>query len=231
MNETNQSIVIVEDEIKIAEILIEYLQSHGYQTQHFASAEGVVEWVKNHPADCVLLDVMLPDSQLYGDGLELCKQIRSFSQVPIMMVTARIEELDRILGLELGADDYLCKPFSPREVVARVKALLRRSNLKPTQKNSDWTLDEHTYEVCYQGKKTKLSAVEFEILNTLSKAPGHIFSRAKLMDNIYHDNRIVSDRTIDSHIKKLRQKIAAEFGENDWIQSVYGVGYKFTLEA
>ncbi len=227
----NQTVVIVEDETKIADILIDYLHSHGYQTQYFASGEGVVDWLMQNPADCVLLDVMLPDSELYGDGLELCKSIRGFSSVPIMMVTARIEELDRILGLELGADDYICKPFSPREVVARVKALLRRSQLvqNPLQPSS-WQLDEQRYQVHYENKSTDLSAVEFEILHTLSQAPGRIFSRSQLIDNIYHDNRVVSDRTIDSHIKKLRQKLSSTFGENDWIQSVYGVGYKFLLE-
>ncbi len=112
---SNELIVIVEDEQKIADILIDYLQNHGYQTQHFASGERVIDWLKNNSSDCVLLDVMLPNAEEFGDGLQLCKSIREFSQVPIMMVTARIEEIDRILGLELGADDYICKPFSPRE--------------------------------------------------------------------------------------------------------------------
>lgn len=228
----NQTIVIVEDEQKIADILIEYLKSHGYQTKHFSSGSGVLDWLKSHNAHCVLLDVMLPDSERFGDGLELCRQIRSFSQVPIMMVTARIEELDRILGLELGADDYICKPFSPREVVARVKALLRRANHQQEPKKPvAWQLDSERYQVHYEGKDADLSAVEFEILQTLSQHPGRIFSRAQLIDNIYHDNRVVSDRTIDSHIKKLRQKLAAAFGDNEWIQSVYGVGYRFILEA
>jgi len=227
----SQTIVIVEDEIKIAEIIIEYLHSHDYQTQYFESGQGVINWLENNQADCVLLDVMLPNSQLYGDGLELCKNIRRFSQVPIMMITARVEELDRILGLELGADDYICKPFSPREVVARVKALLRRSNLpNQTIQSSDWQLDEQRYQVHFKDKSTDLSAVEFEILQTLSKSPGRIFSRSQIIDSIYHDNRVVSDRTIDSHIKKLRQKLSSAFGENDWIQSVYGVGYKFLLD-
>lgn len=223
-------IVIVEDEIKIADILMDYLQAHGYSCQHFSTGKGVIEWLKNQPCDAVLLDIMLPESERYGDGLELCKQIRSFSQVPIMMVTARVEELDRILGLELGADDYICKPFSPREVVARVKALLRRANHQQTHHSTQWQLDGERYQVHYNGKDADLSAVEFEILQTLSQYPGRIFSRAQLIDTIYHDNRIVSDRTIDSHIKKLRQKLTAAFGDNDWIQSVYGVGYKLILE-
>lgn len=223
-----ERIVIVEDEAKIAEILIEYLHSFGYETQYFERGAQVVSWLKENRADCVILDIMLPDS----DGIELCQQIRGFSQIPIMMLTARVEEVDRILGLEMGADDYICKPFSPREVVARVKALLRRA--KPSSEHPQdnaWVLDGERYQVRYQGDKVDLSAVEFEILRTLSQAPGRIFSRAQLIDSIYHDHRIVSDRTIDSHIKKLRQKLSAALGENDWIQSVYGVGYKFAANA
>jgi len=157
--------------------------------------------------------------------------------VPIILITARIEEIDRILGLELGADDYICKPFSPREVVARVKALLRRSQLQAntadkqesnTQKK--WYLDEGRYQLKYQQQTITLTAVEFEIMRTLSHSPGNIFSRSQLIERIYHDHRIVSDRTVDSHIKKLRQKLNVAFGDMEWIQSVYGVGYKFVMD-
>lgn len=229
---SQEKIVIVEDELQIAQLIIDYLQAHDYQTQHFANGEVVIEWLQQNPTDCVLLDIMLPDSDKYGDGLQLCRQIREFSHVPIMMLTARVEEIDRILGLELGADDYLCKPFSPREVVARVKALLRRSQLSSQSKSEErvhWHLDEATYQVHHQQSSVQVSAVEFAIMRTLSQAPGRIFSRAQLIDSIYSDHRVVSDRTIDSHIKKLRQKLNAIFGENDWIQSVYGVGYKFVM--
>ncbi|MBF6057611.1 MULTISPECIES: response regulator [Thiomicrorhabdus] len=219
---SKQVILIVEDEHKIADILVEYLQSHGYETVYFDHGSEVESWLKQHPVDLVLLDVMLPDA----DGMQLCQAIRKFSQVPIMMLTARVEEIDRILGLELGADDYMCKPFSPREVVARVKALLRRAQ-PAVEQQSYWQLDEERYQVHYAGVDADLSAVEFEILRALSETPGRILSRAQLIDNIYHDHRIVSDRTIDSHIKKLRQKLAAAFGEAEWIHSVYGVGYKF----
>lgn len=226
---SGEMIVIVEDEPQIAQILIDYLHNYGYQTLHFLSGEGVVESVRSQCVNCVLLDVMLPNADKFGDGLQLCREIREFSQVPIMLVTARIEEIDRILGLELGADDYICKPFSPREVVARVKALLRRSQLQPRLLSADFHLDEGTYHVHYQQQAVELSAVEFEIMRILSSHPGQIFSRSKLIDSIYPDHRVVSDRTVDSHIKKLRQKLAATFGEIEWIQSVYGVGYKFVL--
>ncbi|BBP45585.1 DNA-binding response regulator [Thiosulfatimonas sediminis] len=226
-----ERVLIVEDEPQISQLLIDYLHAHGYQTQYFSSGAGLIDWLQKNTVDCVLLDIMLPDADKFGDGLQLCRDIRQFSAVPIMMLTARIEEIDRILGLELGADDYLCKPFSPREVVARVKALIRRSRFTPeaTLQNGVWNLDEATYQVHYQQNKVQVSAVEFAILRTLSQAPGCIFSRAQLIDSIYHDHRVVSDRTVDSHIKKLRQKLCAVFGENDWIQSVYGVGYKFVL--
>lgn len=226
-----QTVAIVEDEPQIANILIEYLESHGYQTQYFADGEGLTEWLKKHTVDCILLDVMLPNAKQFGDGLQLCKSIRSFSQTPIIMVTARVEEIDRILGLELGADDYICKPFSPREVVARVNALIRRSQMNGNHSAEleGWNLDESRYQLSYKDQFVELSAIEFEIVKTLIKAPGQIFSRAQLIDQIYHDHRVVSDRTIDSHIKKLRQKLHSAFGDTDSIQSVYGVGYKFVF--
>lgn len=223
-----KTILLVEDELEIAQLLIDYLQANGYHTQHFSSGEGVIEFVKTQTVDCAILDIMLPNAAQFGDGLELCRDIRTLSTLPIMMLTARIEEIDRILGLELGADDYLCKPFSPREVVARVKALLRRAQIPhtATPTSNSWQLDRNTYHLEYQHKSVALSAVEFEILSALAEHPGRIYSRNQLINSIYPDNRVVSDRTIDSHIKKLRQKLNQSFGDNEWIQSVYGVGYK-----
>lgn len=236
-------VVIVEDEPKIAQILIDYLQAHDFDSVHFESGEGVVSYLKSHSVDCVLLDVMLPNANEFGDGLQLCKAIRQFSTVPIMMLTARVEEIDRILGLELGADDYICKPFSPREVIARIKALLRRSQLQseplvnipvsgdsPAPSTQLWHLDASRFQLHYQQQTLDLTAVEFEIVRTLSSSPGHIFSRTQLIEKIYPDHRIVSDRTVDSHIKKLRHKLNTAFGEKEWIHSVYGVGYKFVME-
>jgi two-component system response regulator BaeR len=216
-------ILIVEDERQIAEIERDYLQSHGYETHLIERGDDVVPWLKAHDADLILLDVMLPGM----DGLQVCKAVREFSQIPIMMLTARIEEIDRILGLELGADDYLCKPFSPREMVARVKALLRRSQRQPSAQNHDFHLDAERYQVVYQERSCPLSAVEFALLKMLSDTPGRIYSRSQLIENIYTDHRVVSDRTVDSHIKKLRHKLAAELTDKEIIHSVYGVGYKF----
>lgn len=217
-------ILIVEDEIKIAEILEDYLQNCGFETVWMQSGAGVSDWVKANQVDLVLLDIMLPGE----DGLQVCQQIRTFSQVPVMLLTAKVEETDRILGLELGADDYLCKPFSPKEMVARVKALLRRSSVTKEVLNG-WKMDASRYKVTYEGRGAQLSMVEFAILKLLSSTPGQIYSRNQLIRQIYPDNRIVSDRTIDSHIKKLRHKLAEELSTQEFIYSVYGAGYKFEV--
>lgn len=217
------NILIIEDEQRIADLLTDYLKASDYQTEHLNTGEGAVEYIKEHHPDLVLLDIMLPGQ----DGLEICKQVRKSSQVPIIMISARIEELDRILGLELGADDYICKPFSPREVVARVKAVLRRHY--DMQTPTDWILDENRSQVQYQGKNVALTSVEFALFQVLFEHPGQIFSRSQLMGRIYQDGRIVSDRTVDSHIKKLRQKLHQAWPETEVIHSVYGIGYKFEL--
>jgi len=163
------------------------------------------------------------------DGMTLCKEIRAFSDVPIIMATAKVEEIDRLLGLEIGADDYVCKPFSYREVVARVKAILRRMGEldKPDPGRGDLCIDEDKYLASFKGHKLDLTAVEFKLLATLAREPGRIFQREQLMQRIYDEYRVVSDRTIDSHIKKLRQKIKLVAGGQELIHSVYSVGYKF----
>ncbi len=179
--------------------------------------------MRQHSPDLILLDLMLPGR----DGLEICREIRTFSSVPIIMVTARIEEIDRLLGLELGADDYICKPFSPREVVARVKAVLRRSEKNSASQLTGLQLDEACYRATLDSVELDLTAVEFKLLQFLAVNPGRIYNRQQLMDRIYPDERIVSDRTIDSHIKKLRRKISDVSALKELIHSVYGVGYKF----
>lgn len=217
-------ILVVEDEVKIAEILEDYLQNCGYETHWLQTGSEVVDWVQQNPVDLVVLDIMLPGL----DGMQVCQQIRTFSHVPIMLLTAKVEEADRVLGLEQGADDYLCKPFSPKEMVARVKALLRRSDVQKHQAQ-DWQLDPNRYQVRYEGRHAQLSMVEFAILKLLCASPGQVYSRNQLIRQIYPDNRVVSDRTIDSHIKKLRHKLAEELSEKEFIYSVYGAGYKFEL--
>jgi two-component system response regulator BaeR len=214
-------ILIVEDEPKLAKLEQDYLQQAGYDTHCLYNGLEVVPWVKNHPVDLILLDLMLPDK----DGLSICQAIREFSNVPIIMVTAKVEEADRLLGLDIGADDYICKPFSPREVVARVKVILRR--LQPDAPLHAIEFDETAYLVTLQGKSIELTAVEFQLFKILAQTVGKIHSRHHLMTAIYNDHRVVSDRTIDSHIKKLRKKIAQHLPNKDLIHSVYSLGYKF----
>ena len=217
------TILIVEDEDRLAALLADYLQIAGYATHQIADGSSVADWVAQHQPALILLDLMLPGR----DGLEICRDIRAFSAVPIIIATARVEEIDRLIGLELGADDYVCKPYSPREVVARVKAVLRRTATAHAPEPGGLRLDPDTLRVSVGGRTTELTAVEFALLETLHAAPGRIFSRDRLMQRIYHDHRIVSDRTIDSHIKKLRRKLAELASGLELIHSVYGVGYRY----
>ncbi len=221
-----QHVLIVEDEPKIAQLLIDYLTTSHYKTSWLENGSEVIAWMSENKPDLILLDLMLPGK----DGIEICQQVRDFSQVPIMMLTARVEEIDRILGLEIGADDYVCKPFSPREVMTRVKALLRRANfseqankISPTRLN----LDLEKFEARYLDQILDLTRVEFRLLHALSERPGFVFSRQKLIDQVYDDHRVVSDRTMDTHIKNLRKKIQEANGEPEMIRSIYGIGYKF----
>ena len=216
-------ILIVEDEQKLAELLRDYLGQSSFDTTVLDNGNDVVPYVRENKPDLVILDLMLPGR----DGMEICKEIRTFSNLPIIMVTARVEEIDKLLGLELGADDYVCKPFSPRELVARVKAVLRRTGGETTIKAKGLTLDEARYQASLHGVDLELTAVEFKLLSFLAANPGRIYSRDQLMERIYSDHRIVSDRTIDSHIKKLRKKISEQSPDEELIGSVYGVGYKF----
>ncbi|WP_020560374.1 response regulator [Thiofilum flexile] len=230
------TILIVEDEPKIADILAKYLANSGYQTHWITQGTEVTSWVKEHQPVLILLDLMLPGGK---DGLEVCKELRQFTTTPIIMLTALSEEIDRLLGLELGADDYICKPFSPREVIARVKAVLRRAaptdntllSASPTPSATISTqglvLERDRLTVHWENQETVLTLVEFELLETLASKPGRIFSRQHLMEKAYPDNRIVSDRTIDSHIKKLRKKLDQLEPERELIHSVYSVGYKY----
>jgi two-component system response regulator BaeR len=180
--------------------------------------------VHAHDLALILLDLMLPGR----DGLALCRDLPAFSEVPIIMTTARVEEIDRLLSLELGADDYVCKPYSPREVVARVKAVLRRHTQTARPDPGLLRLYPDTLRVhAANGRGIELTAVEFALLQTLHAAPGRIFPRDRLMDRIYCDGRIVSYRTIDSHVKKLRHRLAELLPGQELIHSVYGVGYRF----
>jgi two-component system, OmpR family, response regulator BaeR len=231
MTEARQRILIVEDENKIAGVLLDYLAQAGYDTHHLTRGDEVEAWLDKHPVDLVLLDLMLPGKS----GLDICKALRTGTPgrpaPAIIMVTARVEEIDRLLGLELGADDYICKPFSPREVIARIKAVLRRGTHTATSTSealtSGLTMEDGAWRATIAGHDLGLTAVEYQLLKVLSARPGRIFSREQLMDLMYRDERIVSDRTVDSHVKKLRRKIQEHLPEHELIHSVYGLGYRF----
>lgn len=222
-------ILVVDDEPKIARLLEEYLRAAGYRVSLVERGDEVADRVRTDTPDLILLDVMLPGR----DGLDVCREIRAFSQVPIIMVTARVEELDRLLGLELGADDYICKPFSPREVVARVKAIFRRlaTPVNETFGDSDdgLSMQVERHEAQLDGVPLTLTRVEFRLLDALARPPGRVWSRDQLLDRMYDDGRIVSDRTVDSHVANLRRKLQAARPQCEGIQAVYGVGYRLDL--
>ncbi|TEW55686.1 response regulator [Psychromonas sp. RZ22] len=221
----SDSILIVEDEVKLSNLLADYFKLTEYQPHQIFHGDQVIAWVKTHQPQVILLDIMLPGK----DGITLCKEIRQFSTVPILMVTAKVDEIDRLLGLELGADDYICKPFSPREVVARVKTVMRRSQTTKGSADVAFILDENRLVARFNSLEVALTSVEFQLLKPLTASPGRIFTRDQLMQNMYSDHRIVNYRTIDSHIKKIRKKLAGICQGEDLIQSVYGAGYRFVL--
>lgn len=216
-------ILIIEDEPKLAQLIIQYIARESYRYHHIANGLEVMPWLARHHTDLILLDLNLPGM----DGLSLCREIRAKGNTPIIMTTARVDELDRLLGLELGADDYLCKPYSPRELVARVKAVLRRvQQPADAAPQAGLLFNDEQLSIQLNGQTLVLTTVEYALLKRLAEQPGRIYSRDHLMDNIYPDHRVVNDRTIDSHIKKLRRKLEASDPQGEWVQSVYGAGYR-----
>ncbi len=220
-------ILVVEDEPAIAEVLCAYCKKAGFTVDHLASGKNVISQVKNNHVDLVLLDLMLPDV----NGETLCKEIRLFSEVPIIMVTAKNEEIDRLIGLEIGADDYICKPFSPREVIARIKVVLRRMGNSSSHiiRQSGFELDIEKYSVTLNNQALEFTPIEFKLLEHLLKNNNRVFSRQEIMDSVYTGFDNVSDRNIDTHIKNIRKKIHTISPNLNPIISVYGVGYKMEL--
>ena len=219
-------ILIVEDEPKLAMLLVDYLQAASYRTRVISRGDEVIPEVKASPPDLLILDLMLPGK----DGLSVCRELRQFSDLPVIMLTARSEEIDRLLGLEIGADDYVCKPFSPREVVARVKIILRRC-LRPVEEPDNVSarleIDKARFRASWDGQPVELTPAEFRLLTALSQEPGKVFTREQLLDLLYDDYRVVADRTIDSHIKNLRRKLEIQDQEHTFIRAVYGLGYRW----
>jgi len=217
------TILIVEDESDLSAIVADYVTAAGYQAEVIADGCEALAGIQRKPPDLIVLDIMLPGL----DGVALCKAVREFSEVPIIMVTAKIEEIDRLLGLEVGADDYLCKPFSPRELVARIKAILRRSRKPDDTRVVE--IDEAARSVRVHSQLLDLTPTEYSLLAAMARRPGAIYSRAQLLDLAARDNLDVADRAIDSHIKNLRRKLAAVMPDAEVIHSVYGLGYRFEL--
>ncbi len=224
-------IAIVEDEIDVSHLISFHLNKNGFKTKEFRSAKPFLETLSFETPSLIILDLMLPDM----DGLEVCKKIKStekYSNIPIIIVTAKGEESDRIVGLELGADDYVTKPFSPRELVARVKAVLRRTSPRESLEKiikigESLVIDFEKQKVLLDGKRVGLTNTEFKLLKILSERKGRIFSREKLLDLLWGEEKDVIDRTIDVHIKNLREKLG-HLG--NLIKSVRGVGYKIEEE-
>ncbi len=220
-------ILIVEDEAKIVEILKDYLQKAGFGVSCLDRGDTVVAYLRKSPASLMLLDIMIPGI----DGMEVCREVRKFSNIPVIMITAKVEEIDRLLGLELGADDYICKPFSPREVVARIKAVLRRAHA-PRDDDKPLVLGEirviqKAHQVQIKGRDLKLTPCEYDLLKILLSHPNRIYSRSELINTIQGYDFEGYDRTIDSHVKNLRKKLGKYLPGKELITTVYGLGYKW----
>jgi two-component system response regulator BaeR len=211
-------------------LLCDYLQAAGFRASAQNNGERVIAQVKKDPPNLILLDIMLPGK----DGMQLCREIRQFSNIPIIMITARVEEVDRLLGLELGADDYICKPFSPREVVARVRAVFRRVHAEPGADHlvvGSISLNAETHQVMINKKVLNLTPSEFGLLKIMMSRPNRVFSRSELISRVQGYEFEGYDRTIDTHIKNLRKKIARRLPGQEVISTVYGIGYTFNAAA
>ncbi len=216
------------------ELLRYNFEKAGFQVSPFASGEPALEFLRRNPADLLILDIMLPGQ----DGLDICRRIRlqeNLRDLPLIFLTAKGDEVDRIVGLELGADDYVVKPFSPRELIARAKAVLRRhTNSEKTSeviRVRDLRINASTCEVAVRGKEVKLSSLEFRLLHWLASHPQQVFSREQLLDRVWGMDRFVTPRTIDVHVRRLREKIETQPEQPDYIETVRGFGYRFRPEA
>ena len=218
-------VLVVEDDRKISDLLLNYLRVDGYEATAAYDGREAVQQISQRAPDAVILDWMLPGL----DGIGVCKAVRAFSDVPILMLTARVDELDRLLGLDTGADDYVCKPFGPREVVARVRALLRRASGRVIALPQPWLVEEASFRISWLGQWLPLTRIEFIVFRTLLARPGRVFSRAQLLSSVHDSQRDISDRAIDTHVKNLRKKVQAIDPGCDCIASVYGLGYRFDL--
>lgn len=225
---SKKRILIIEDDKKIADLLKDYLEQASFNVSLLNHGDSTISEIRANPPDLILLDIMLPGK----DGMTICREIRSFSNLPILFITAKVEEIDRLLGLELGADDYICKPFSPREVVARVKAVLRRSHPEPGEEKliaGPIVLRPTSHKTTINETDLHLTPNEFELLKVLMSQPDRVFTRSDLVSKIQGYDFDGYDRTIDSHIKNLRKKIDEHLNGQMVIRTVYGIGYTFNM--
>lgn len=224
---TMSTILVVEDEESVRELVRMYLENEGFRVETASDGEEALNKVKANTPDLIILDIMLPKF----DGWTVCREVKKTSNVPIIMLSARTEEFDRVLGLELGADDYIPKPFSPREMVARVRAVLRRTSASPEATGRvityrDLTIDRDANRVVIRDKEVAMTPREFELLWFLACHPGRVYSREQLLEEVWGYEYLGDGRTVDTHIKRLREKLHAD-GETTYIKTVWGRGYKF----
>lgn len=225
----SRSVFVVEDDAKISALLSDYLVHNGHVPRVFSDGRGVIDAVRAAPPAAILLDLMIPAV----DGMTLCSRLREFSAVPILMITARVDEIDRLRGLDIGADDYICKPFSAREVMARINGLIRRAEGRLTPNPAagrKFAIDTAALRIAWHGQWLDLSPSEFRILAALMTQAGRVFSREQLLDQLGDRALESSDRAIDSHIKNIRRKIAAVDPDTNCLVAIYGVGYRFDEE-
>ena len=231
--DTPKHILVIDDEADLVELVSYNLRKEGFIVESASDGESALKKIKKGKYDLLILDLMLPGIQ----GIELCRIVRNEPKnagLPIIMLTAKGEEIDRIIGLEMGADDYITKPFSPRELVARVKAVLRRFTEKPVMekimKIRDIEIDRERYTVTIRGESVKLSATEFKLLLFLAERRGKVFSRGQLLDAVWRDEAFVEPRTVDVHIRRLRSNIEADPANPRYIKTLRGIGYLFNEE-
>ncbi len=226
----NELVLVIDDEVQIVKLARDYLEHAGFRVLSAGDGNMALAVARREKPDLVVLDLMLPGM----DGLDVCRALRRESDVPIIMLTARVEEADRLIGLELGADDYISKPFSPRELVARVRSVLRRTHgatlLPGMVRAADLEIDLEGHRVSRAGAALKLSRIEFNLLSILAQHPGQIFTRAQLLDRLHGIVFDGYDRSIDAHIKNLRRKLEPDPSEPRYVLTVYGIGYKFNEE-
>jgi two-component system phosphate regulon response regulator PhoB len=224
-----KKILIVEDEHDLIRLIKYNLEKEGFRVSSVTDGSLVMAELRREEPDLLVLDLMLPGM----DGLEICRQVRRhdrYAGIPILMLTARSGEADRVVGLELGADDYVTKPFSMRELVARIRALLRRHEAIPQRKSvqrGDLVIDPSAHAVRVAGKQVELSALEFRLLHHLASHPGLVFSRDQLLDRVWGNDRSVTPRSVDVYIRRVREKIESEPQQPAYLQTVHGVGYRF----